>query len=72
MVGLQIHVLHSSCFDACYEKIYNLFIFVQEPEHIDWELYKKSIGSGIVGMHKQAHDGKVVFLFLSSSLCSIC
>ncbi|KAI4346372.1 hypothetical protein L6164_007271 [Bauhinia variegata] len=31
--------------------------FSQEPEPIDWEYYRKGIGSRVVDMYKEAYDG---------------
>lgn len=30
---------------------------MQEPEPIDWEYYRKGVGSRLVDMYKQAYDG---------------
>lgn len=32
-------------------------VSMQEPEPIDWEYYRKGIGSRLVDMYKQAYDG---------------
>ena len=31
---------------------------MQEPEPIDWEYYRKGIGSKLVDMYKEAYDSK--------------
>lgn len=32
---------------------------MQEPEPIDWEYYRKGIGSRLVDMYKEAYDSMV-------------
>ena len=32
---------------------------VQEPEPVDWEYYRKGIGSRLVDMYKEAYDSMV-------------
>ncbi|WRX12481.1 ATP synthase [Theobroma cacao] len=34
--------------------------FSQEPEPIDWEYYRKGIGSRLVDMYKEAYDSKFI------------
>ncbi|CAA2991750.1 ATP synthase subunit d, mitochondrial [Olea europaea subsp. europaea] len=38
--------------------------FSQEPEPIDWEYYRKGIGSRLVDIYKQAYDGMCHMLLL--------
>jgi hypothetical protein len=33
-------------------------IILQEPQPIDWEYYKKGIGSKVVEMYKEAYESK--------------
>ncbi|GMN51164.1 hypothetical protein TIFTF001_020318 [Ficus carica] len=37
--------------------------FSQEPEPIDWEYYRKGIGSRLVDMYKEAYDRSLGFVF---------
>jgi hypothetical protein len=33
-------------------------LLLQEPQPIDWEYYKKGIGSKVVDMYKQAYESE--------------
>lgn len=41
---------------------------MQEPEPIDWEYYRKGIGSRLVDMYKEAYDSMLT-TFMASTLC---
>lgn len=34
------------------------FLLLQEPQPIDWEYYRKGIGSKVVDMYKEAYESK--------------
>lgn len=36
-------------------------LYVQEPEPVDWEYYRKTIGSRLVDMYKEAYDSMYSF-----------
>ncbi|KAL0652335.1 hypothetical protein Bca4012_095026 [Brassica carinata] len=40
--------------------------FSQEPEPIDWDFYRKGIGSGIVDMYKEAYDSVEIPKFVDT------
>jgi len=54
--GINMKMLWSTWF------LFYLFSFgveiMQEPEPIDWEYYRKGIGSKLVDMYKEAYDSK--------------
>jgi len=37
-------------------------LFLQEPQPIDWEYYRKGIGSKVVDMYKEAYESKYPLL----------
>jgi hypothetical protein len=37
------------------------FFLLQEPQPIDWEYYRKGIGSKVVDMYKQAYESEHPF-----------
>lgn len=44
-----------------------MFLYVlKEPEPIDWDFYRKGIGSGVVDMYKEAYDS-MFYSFPSSA-----
>jgi hypothetical protein len=44
---------------------------VQEPEPIDWESYRKGIGSRLVDMYKQAYESMFHCSFTNVTLVSL-
>lgn len=49
---------------------------MQEPEPIDWEYYRKGIGSRLVDMYKDAYESKIsviydVWIFVVICFCLI-
>jgi F-type H+-transporting ATPase subunit d len=37
-------------------------VLLKEPQPIDWEYYRKGIGSKVVDMYKEAFDSKLIIL----------
>lgn len=48
-------------------------LIMQEPEPVDWEYYRKGIGSWLVDMYKEAYESELPDIPGNSSaaLCSI-
>lgn len=54
-----LHFLHSSSMRSL---SYVFVLLLQEPQPIDWEYYRKGIGSKVVDMYKQAYESKHLYI----------
>lgn len=46
--------------------------FMQEPEPIDWEYYRKGIGSRLVDMYKEAYESEIPIIHFVWIFVVIC